>query len=196
MDDLKEDDLKQSERIKHIGRELRRLRLKHNPQKLTLQEVADAVGYSTATLSQIERGVIAPSIQGLLKLADFYKVSPASFFKDKDEGSVVITTPGDREKIPGDFNEVFEVMYNDTGLDAVIMRGIVPPGASSGQQLHKRDYSEFVYVAKGSIKVITEGKESEIKAGDSAFIEANTPFMLSVDGKDKLEGVFIYFGKR
>lgn len=196
MDDLKEYDLKQSERIKHIGRELRRLRLKHNPQKLTLQEVADAVGYSTATISQIERGVIAPSIQGLLKLADFYKVSPASFFKDKDEGSVVITTPNNREKITGDFSEVFEVMHNDTELDIVIMRGIVPPGASSGQQLHKRDYSEFVYVASGSIKVIIEGKEIELKAGDSAFIEANTPFRFSVDGKDKLEGVFIYFGKR
>jgi len=196
MDDLKEDSLKQSERIKHIGMELRRLRLKHNPQKLTLQEVAEAVGYSTATLSQIERGVIAPSIQGLLKLADFYKVSPASFFKDKDEGSVVITTSDNREKITGDFNEVFEVMHNDTELDTVIMRGIVPPGASSGQQLHKRDYSEFVYVANGSIKVTIEGKEHEIKAGDSAFIEANTPFRLSVDGKDKLEGVFIYFGKR
>jgi len=66
---------KQVERIKHIGTALRQLRLNHNPQKLTLQEVAEAVGYSTATLSQIERGVIAPSIQGLLKLADFYKVS-------------------------------------------------------------------------------------------------------------------------
>ncbi|MEK7397196.1 MAG: cupin domain-containing protein [Candidatus Poribacteria bacterium] len=39
-------------------------------------------------------------------------------------------------------------------------------------------------------------KENKLKAGDSAFIEANTPFRFSVDGKDKLEGVFIYFGKR
>ena len=175
---------------------MRRLRLKHNPQKLTLREVADAVGYSTATISQIERGVIAPSIQGLLKLADFYKVSPASLFKDKDEGSVVITTSNNREKIIGDFSEVFEVMHNDIKLDTAIMRGIVPHGASSGPQLHKRDYSEFVYVANGSIKVIIEGKENELKARDSAFIEANTPFRFSVDGKDKLEGVFIYFGKR
>jgi transcriptional regulator with XRE-family HTH domain len=186
---------KQVERIKHIGTALRQLRLKHNPQKLTLQEVAEVVGYSTATLSQIERGVIAPSIQGLLKLADFYKVSPASFFKEKEEGSVTFTTPDNREKIEGDFDEVFEVMYNNTEIDIVIMRGIIPPGASSGAKFHKRDYSEFVYVASGSVKVILEEKEHKLNSGDSAFIEANTPFRLAVDGDEILQGVFIYFGK-
>ena len=187
---------KQSERIKHIGAILRQLRLKHNPQKLTLQEVAEAVGYSTATLSQIERGVIAPSIQGLLKLADFYRVSPASFFKEKEEGSVVITTPDNRDKIEGDFEEVFEVMYNNTELDVVIMRAIVPPGASSGPKLHKRDYREFVYVTSGSMKIILEGREHKLNSGDSVFIEANTPFRLVVDGDKTLQGVFIYFGER
>lgn len=187
---------KQPERIKHIGTVLRQLRIKHNPQKLTLQEVAEAVGYSTATLSQIERGVIAPSIQGLLKLADFYKVSPSSFFKEKEEGSVIITTPDNRDKIEGDFDEVFEVMYNNIELEVVIMRAIVPSGASSGPKFHKRDYSEFVYVTSGSVKIILEGREHILNSGDSVFIEANTPFRLVVDGDKTLQGVFIYFGKR
>lgn len=190
------DNYKQSEKIKHIGIELRQLRLKHNSQKLTLQEVAEAVGYSTATLSQIERGVIAPSIQGLLKLADFYKVSPASFFEGIEEGTVVVTNPNNREKIDGDFNEVFEVMYNNTDPDIVIMRGIVPTGSCSGNDLHRRDYGEFVYVCSGAIKIILETKEYVLKSGDSAFIEANTPFKFVVDETEGLEGVFIYFGKK
>jgi transcriptional regulator with XRE-family HTH domain len=190
------DNQKQSERIKHIGTELRQLRLRHNPQKLTLQEVAEAVGYSTATLSQIERGVIAPSIQGLLKLADFYRVSPASFFERIEEGTIVVTAPNNREKIEGDFNEIFEVMYNDAELDIVIMRGIVPNGSSSGTELHRRDYGEFIYVCNGSVKIILEAKEYELKAGDSAYIEANTSFKFVVDKSEGLEGVFIYFGKK
>jgi transcriptional regulator with XRE-family HTH domain len=190
------DNQKQSERIKHIGTELRQLRLRHNPQKLTLQEVAEAVGYSTATLSQIERGVIAPSIQGLLKLADFYKVSPASFFERIEEGTIAVTTPNNREKIEGDFNEIFEVMYNDAELDIVIMRGIVPNGSSSGTELHRREYGEFIYVCNGSVKIILEAKEYELKAGDSAYIEANTPFKFVIDRSEGLEGVFIYFGKK
>jgi len=187
---------KRSERIKHIGAALRQLRLNHNHQKLTLQEVAEAVGYSTATLSQIERGVIAPSIQGLLKLADFYKVSPASFFKEKEEGSVIITTPDNRDKIEGDFKEVFEVMYSNNDIDAVVMRAIVPPGSSSGSNLQKRDYSEFVYVSSGSVKIILKEIEYKLNSGDSVFIEADTPFRLVVDGDKTLQGVFIYFGKR
>jgi len=190
------DNRKQAEKIKHIGTELRQLRINHNPQKLTLQEVADAVGYSTATLSQIERGAIAPSIQGLLKLADFYKVSPASFFDKLDEGTVIITTPDDREKIKGDFNEVFEVMYNDVEQDIIMMRGIVPFGSISGASFHKREYAEFVYVSKGNIKIILETREYNLKAGDSAYIEANTPFRFIVDGNEGLDGVFIYFGKK
>lgn len=185
------------DKIKHIGRKLRNLRLSHNPQKLTLQEVAESVGYSTATLSQIERGVIAPSIQGLLKLADFYKVSPASFFEQKGElESVIVHKPEDREKIKGDFGEVFEVMYNNTEIDTVIMRGVVPPGSASGNKLHERDYSEFVYVCEGSMKVILEGSEHILKPGDSVFIKANTPFKLMVDGDKVLVGVFVYFGKK
>jgi len=187
---------KQVDIIKHIGAALRQLRLNHNPQKLTLQEVAEAVGYSTATLSQLERGVIAPSIQGLLKLADFYKVSPASFFKEKEEGSVIVTTHNNREKIEGDFDEIFEVMHSNSEIDAVIMRGIIPPGANSGTSLHKRDYSEFVYVAEGSLKIILEEKEYSLSSGDSAFIESNTPFRLAVDGDVTFQGVFVYFGKR
>jgi len=187
---------KQVEIIKHIGTALRQLRLNHNPQKLTLQEVSDAVGYSTATLSQIERGVIAPSIQGLLKLTDYYKISPATLFKEKEEGSVVVTTPNNREKIEGDFDEVFEVMHNNTEMDTVMMRATVPPGASSGLKFHKRDYSEFVYVSSGSVKVISELREYKLSQGDSAFIESNTPVRLAVDGDQVLQGVFVYFGKR
>jgi len=187
---------KQAERIKHIGTALRQLRLNHNPQKLTLQEVAEAVGYSTATLSQLERGVIAPSIQGLLKLADFYKVAPASFFKEKEEGSVIVTIPDNREKIDGDFDEVFEVMYNNNEINTVIMRGIIPSGGNSGTKLHKRDYSEFVYVEEGSLRIISEEKEYNLNSGDSAFIESNTPFRLAVEGDGTLQGVFVYFGKR
>lgn len=190
-------DVKQLDEIKRIGRKLRRLRLKHKPKKLTLHEVAEAVGYSTATLSQIERGVIAPSIQGLLKLADFYKVSPASFFdKEKEDGGIIITSPAEREHIKGDFGEVFELMHNNTELDTVILRGIVPPGSSSGSKFHNRDYSEFVYVSKGSLKVISEDGEYRLDSGDALFVKANTPFRLAVDGNELLEGIFIYFGRR
>jgi len=188
---------KQPEEIKHIGRILRNLRLKHNPQKLTLHEVAEAVGYSTATLSQIERGIIAPSIQGRLKLADFYKVPPANFFeKGKEDESIVITKPGEREKIEGDFGEVFEVMHNYNELDTVIIRGVVPSGSASGSKLHERDYNEFVYVCNGSISVISQESTQKLKTGDSVFIKANTPFRFAVDEGEVLEGVFIYFGKR
>jgi len=185
------------EEIKRIGRRLRNLRLKNSPQKLTLHEVAKAVGYSTATLSQIERGIIAPSIQGLLKLADFYKVSPASFFESaKEDRSVVITNPDDREKIRGDFGEVFEVMYSYPELDTVIMRAVVPPGSSSSAKLNIRDYSEFVYVCSGSINVKLQNSEYRLETGESVFIKANTPFKLLVNDDKVLEGVFIYFGKK
>lgn len=45
-------------------------------------------------------------------------------------------------------------MYNNNEIDTVIMRGIIPSGASSGTKLHKRNYSEFVYVTEGSGKVL------------------------------------------
>lgn len=191
---MEEKDL--SEEIKRIGKKLRELRLRNNPQKLTLHEVSEAVGYSVATLSQIERGIIAPSIQGLLRLADFYKVSPASFFETETDKSVSVSTQKTRQKIKGDFGEVFEVLHNYIDFDTIILRGIIPPGSSSGSKLHERDYSEFVYVCGGTLKVVLADGEYLIKPGDSVFIRANTPFRLMVHGNEVLEGIFIYFGKR
>lgn len=50
----------------------------------TLQEVADMVGYSRETLRGVENGAFAPSLVGLLILANFYGVSLDWLFGEKE----------------------------------------------------------------------------------------------------------------
>lgn len=56
------------------------LRLKSNE---SLQELADCVGISRATLSRLERGKTSPSWHMIVKLAKYYKV-PLSYFVKED----------------------------------------------------------------------------------------------------------------
>ncbi len=65
-----------------LGTRLRDLRTKRGlPQK----ELADLVGVTSSTISQIESNLIYPSLPALLKLAEVLSVEVSSFFRDPDK---------------------------------------------------------------------------------------------------------------
>jgi transcriptional regulator with XRE-family HTH domain len=54
---------------------LARLRDLRNKRDLTQEEVAQKIGVSRVTYTRWECGLVAPSVQDLIKLADFFNVS-------------------------------------------------------------------------------------------------------------------------
>lgn len=60
-----------------FGRQLRRLRKRRD---LTQEQLAEAIGVSVEFLSNIERGINAPSFETLEKLATTLEVSVAELF--------------------------------------------------------------------------------------------------------------------
>ena len=68
----------------NIGLRIREARQK---QGLTLEQAAHATGLSASFLSQIERGIINPSINSLKKISQILGVSMVAFFQEDETNS-------------------------------------------------------------------------------------------------------------
>src|SRR5487761_1472439 len=80
--------------LSELGRKLRRAR---QSAALSLAEVASSAGISISMLSQLERGIVAPSLQTLYMLADFFGVPLFEFFDDHlGAPREVVVRKGDR----------------------------------------------------------------------------------------------------
>jgi transcriptional regulator with XRE-family HTH domain len=65
-----------------FGRKLRQIRRLKN---LTQEQLAEAIGVSVEFISNIERGINAPSFDTLEKLSEFLHVSYVDLFNFQDE---------------------------------------------------------------------------------------------------------------
>ena len=66
----------------NIGAKIKELR---RSKKLTLQDVANETGFSTALLSQIENNNVSPPIATLSKISHFFDVKIGYFFAESEE---------------------------------------------------------------------------------------------------------------
>jgi len=66
----------------------------------------------------------------------------------------------------------------------------VSPGAGSGEP-YTHEGEEFIFVLRGSLKIELEGKEYELRAGDSFYFESSTPHAWRNAGKSKTQLIWI-----
>ena len=66
----------------NIGAKIKELR---RAKKLTLHEVANETGFSTALISQIENNNVSPPIATLSKIAHFFDIKIGHFFSENEE---------------------------------------------------------------------------------------------------------------
>jgi transcriptional regulator with XRE-family HTH domain len=80
-----------------VGERIKRSRKKLG---LSMRELAEGVGVSESYISQLEKGVVNPSLGTLKKLADKLCVTMVDFFAvDSDEEDIVLRKGGRREII-------------------------------------------------------------------------------------------------
>jgi mannose-6-phosphate isomerase-like protein (cupin superfamily) len=141
-------------------------------RKLSLAEVADAVGVSLGFLSAIERSQMSTSVGTLRKLARFYKTNILDFF-DPAEASSRLVRP-DRRKVleagPGVRMEL--LAWGNTVMEPHLFR--IAPNSGSGES-YTHEGEEFLYVLRGELHISLQGEEYRLKPGDSFYFESATP---------------------
>lgn len=153
------------------------LRARRKQLELTLQEVADSAGLSAGFISQVERGLTAPSLSSLVSISRALGAGIADFLS---QPSVADShTRGDQRRpygIVGESITYERVSSSFAGqqIHSVIMN--MPPGYRSERIRHEGE--EFEFVLSGSVTSEIEGQTLVLEAGDSVHYRSNRPHCL------------------
>jgi DNA-binding transcriptional MerR regulator/quercetin dioxygenase-like cupin family protein len=152
-----------------IGSHLRQLRAK---RRLSLAQVARAVGISVGFLSALERSQMSGSVGTLRKLARFYKTNILDFF-DATEASSPQVQPEERKVLQAGPGVRMELLaWGNTVMEPHLFR--VAPDAGSGDS-YSHEGEEFLYVLRGALVITLQNHEYRLKAGDSFYFQSATP---------------------
>src|ERR1700733_14022997 len=152
-----------------IGSHLRQLRAK---RRLSLAQVARAVGISVGFLSALERSQMSGSVGTLRKLARFYKTNILDFF-DATEASSPQVQPEERKVLQAGPGVRMELLaWGNTVMEPHLFR--VAPDAGSGDS-YSHEGEEFLYVLRGGLVITLQNHEYRLKAGDSFYFQSATP---------------------
>jgi DNA-binding transcriptional MerR regulator/mannose-6-phosphate isomerase-like protein (cupin superfamily) len=151
-----------------IGAHLRQLRAR---RKLSLAQVAQAVGISVGFLSALERSQMSGSVGTLRKLARFYKTNILEFYDASGASRQV--RPVERKVLEAGSGVRMELLaWGNTVMEPHLFR--VAPDAGSGDP-YTHEGEEFIYVLRGDLEINLNGEEYRLKTGDSFYFESATP---------------------
>src|ERR1700758_1201940 len=152
-----------------IGAHLRKLRAR---RRLSLAQVAEAVGISVGFLSAMERSQMSGSVGTLRKLARFYKTNILDFFDASENGSRQVR-PAERKVLEAGEGVRMELLaWGNTVMEPHLFR--IGPEAGSGDP-YTHEGEEFIYVLRGELEIALDGEEYRLKPGDSFYFESATP---------------------
>ena len=160
-----------------MGLRLRQLRVS---RKLSLAEVASAVGISVGFLSAIERSHMSASVGTLRKLARYYKLNILDFF-DAAQANPYLVRPRERKRLSAGPGVEMELLaWGNPVMEPHLFT--IAPGAGSGDS-YAHDGEEFLFVLRGVLNIALEGQCYQLRTGDSFYFESSTPHTWRNTGK-------------
>ena len=153
------------------------IRKKRNKLNLSISQLAEKSGLSTGLISQVERGIVVPSIKNVVKIANALDTTIADFF---DDGNSVflVQKPGERNIVySDDGSKKYEFLapIHDRKIEFVL---ITLKGATNEEgELLSHDGEEAGYVLKGSMILNLDGVKHVLTEGDSIYFSSQVPHM-------------------
>ena len=170
-----------------IGDHIRRLRLKRH---VSVRAFAAQTGFSPSFISQLENGLVSPSLGSLQKIADALGVTVGEFFLAAGSGEeALIVRPADRRRLDSTWTdarlEAMGPMGQSRRLEPVL--AIFGPGGKSGKRLHSHSHEEFAFVVKGRVTLAFGDEENELGPGDAVTMPAQSPHRWENRGQETVE---------
>ena len=163
-----------------IGEKVRELREKKG---LSLQDMANRTGYTSALLSQVENHLISPPLGALIKIAKALEVKVGTFFGEEPRESYAIVRRDERKHISRYASKEgvsYGYSYESLGFDKKD-RQMEPflvtlePATVKSEKLSTHDGEEFIFVLEGEMEAILGGHKDVLHPGDSIYYDSTIP---------------------
>lgn len=153
---------------------------------LTLEQLSDMSGVSSALLSQVERGLSSPSLRTLSRLRLALNLPSSFFFEDDTIQEAPLTDPPyicrfhDRPRLELGPNAPHkELLHHQSSQIFDMMVIEIPPFGNSGPDPIHYPSEKGGMVLQGELKLSISGQDSRLKAGDSFLFDGKLPHRLS-----------------
>jgi transcriptional regulator with XRE-family HTH domain len=173
-----------------VGEKIKQLR---ENKALSLKEVADLTGFSTALLSQMENHLVSPSLGTLIKLAKAYGVRVGDFLGETEGEPFAIVRKDERRKVSRFASKEgvkYGYLYESLGFDKKD-RHMEPfivtlePATLKISKTSVHDGEEFIFVLEGEMEVILGDHRDILYPGDSIYYDSSIPHRVQCH-QDKL----------
>ncbi|MBN1568096.1 MAG: helix-turn-helix transcriptional regulator [Acidobacteria bacterium] len=156
-------------------------------------DVASKAGISVSMLSQIERGMVAPSIETLMMVCSVLDLDASHLFRmvAADENPVRILRSGERLR-----NEVGGVRYEQlmtstqSGWQAEMFLLEVASGCSTTFSGGGHEGVEMGYVLDGEAVLTIDANDYAVRKGDSVHFSSHLPHQLCNSGKKAFRAIW------
>ncbi|MCS5497717.1 XRE family transcriptional regulator [Cnuibacter physcomitrellae] len=162
-----------------------RIRALRRQRRMTLQQVASAVGISASALSQIERGVSLPSVQRLPLIAQALGARLGELFASEDEISgseqIVVRRASDPALMSMSSGVTYRRLTAAPIPDIDLFESIWEPLAASGQPGEFMSHPGFEggTVSQGTLELRFRDRTVTLDEGDSITFDSALPHHLS-----------------
>jgi len=157
----------------HRGSMIREAR---KSRKMRLADLAEKTSLSVSFLSQVERGIINPSINSLRRIAVALDTTLSSFFDEPQLNDGPVVRKEDRRVlIQKDSRLTYQLLSSDHNHRIEFLLTRLEVGASSANvpMAHKGD--EAALVLQGGCTFELANERYDLQEGDSIYITENTP---------------------
>jgi transcriptional regulator with XRE-family HTH domain len=167
----------------------RRIRAARMARRLTLEEVVSRADFTVSWLSKLENGLLAPSLEGLVKLAEVLEcgvdvlveglsVPPRHVVVKHDHGRLVSVGDG---KASLDVEHLADQWRGRT-MDPTILH---IAGSVNRNGRESRDGQRFLLVLDGEVKLEYGDEWIVLSKGDSIYFDATIPHAIATAGRTK-----------
>jgi transcriptional regulator with XRE-family HTH domain len=154
---------------------------------LSLRELSERTGLSASSLSQIERGIVSPTLKSLTAIARALDVPLFSFFIGNSNDSPVIRYgQHPRLQLPGS-NVHYELISRRNSSSIAVMRARLQAGRSVYDEPQAHPQEECLYVLQGKMRVTLGDTEYVLGQHDAISFDGNVPHLLTAIGSEEAE---------
>jgi transcriptional regulator with XRE-family HTH domain len=172
-EDKDADEIRVGERIKFL----------RENKGLSLKDLAESSGFSTALLSQMENHLISPSLGTMIKLATAFGVKVGDLLGEAHEEPFTIVRKDERKKISRFASKdgvKYGYAYESLGFEKK-NRSMEPfivtlePATVKTSKTSVHDGEEFIFVLEGEMEVILGNHTDILYPGDSIYYDSTIP---------------------
>jgi transcriptional regulator with XRE-family HTH domain len=150
---------------------------------LSLKDLADSTGFSTALLSQMENHLVSPSLGTMIKLARAMGVKVGDFLGETEGEPFTIVRKDERKNVSRFASKdgvKYGYSYESLGFDKKD-RHMEPfivtlePATVKAMKTSVHEGEEFIFVLEGEMEVILGNHTDVLYPGDSIYYDSTIP---------------------